>query len=186
MPDRVKSLIDYDNAAIELTWRLWAEHCGADPYSDYSFNDGGRVEARSPMSVRVRLQETYLSRYHSNSPNLQGICVPAELDYVEHTLVLRWDSQDECESLAEGPKSSLWLDIVDCFMNGRTVSWDAPEITQEQITEAVAAIDYGELGDEVIDEWESVRGVNWNVYPARLRPYLEKVASQAELERKNA
>jgi hypothetical protein len=71
-------------------------------------------------------------------------------------------------------------------MNGRTVSWDAPEITQEQITEAVAAIDYGELGDEVIDEWESVRGVNWNVYPARLRPYLEKVASQAELERKNA
>jgi hypothetical protein len=114
---------------------------------------------------------------------LEGIYLSDSLSYEELTIRLSWKTAEDCAALSDNYNFD-WIDEGNEVL--KSVSWDDPTNTYEEIDTALRHQDELALGEGLIDHWNSAEQVNYKRYPRRLRLYLRACVESAKRSQRRA
>lgn len=133
------------------------------------------ILASSPTTIEARCSAKLLLECYDDGGQLEGIHLANSLHYEELTVRLIWKTAEDCAGLSDDCDFSIdeRNDVL------KSIPWDDPANTYEEIDTALRHQDELALGEGLIDHWNSAEQVNYKRYPRRLRLFLRACVEAA-------
>ncbi|MBS7453846.1 hypothetical protein KHP60_16060 [Microvirga sp. 3-52] len=151
----------YETAVHNLVVKLVGE---LTLYQDTALSRTVEIVEQTETSLVVICESKMLL---DGSDDLPAIGLKSEVYVETWTIRLTWPSRDECEALSQ----DFEWEMVQQKDSGLT--WDDPAISDDLVQEAIERLWEPDVADNLIEWFGDSSKVQWDLYPARLRPFLQ-------------
>jgi hypothetical protein len=141
---------------VDLVGELWC-------YQDDTLSRRVEIAEQTGTSLVVVCESKMLL----DGDDLPAIGLKSEVCIETSTIRLTWPSRDKFEALSQ----DFEWEMVQEEYSG--VTWDDPAISDDLVQEVIERLCESDVTDNLIEWFGDSSEVTWDLYPARLRPFLQ-------------